>query len=149
MVVIPVNLKFSIKKRFKNMKKAIFLWVLCVGIAHAQTKSAAQTANEFYQWYTTKGAMLEWRQVLKRPEFSPAFRKRLTAFYQKMEKDNEDGYDPIVQAQDFDDKFKLKPISNSAAKAVFELWMFDGKAATVRLTNLNNQWLIDDIKGIQ
>ena len=131
------------------MKATIFLLCFCIGIAQAQTKSAAQTANDFYKWYTTKGATLEWRQVLKRPEFSPALRKRLTTFYQKMEKDNEGGYDPIVQAQDFDDKFKLKPISNTPAKALFELWMFEGKAATVTLTYVNNQWLIDDIKGVQ
>lgn len=131
------------------MTKIIFLLCLCLGIAQAQTKSASQTANDFYKWYITKGATLEWRQVLKRPEFSPALRKRLTIFYQKMEKDNEGGYDPIVQAQDFDDQFKLKTISNAAAKAVFELWMFDGKIATITLTYINNQWLIDDIKSIQ
>lgn len=129
------------------MKATIFLLCFCIGIA--QTKSAAQIANDFYKWYTTKGAMLEWRQVLKRPEFSPALRKRLTTFYQKMEKDNEGGYDPIVQAQDFDDNFKLKPTSNTTTKAVFELWMFDGKAATVTLVNVNNQRLIDEIKGVQ
>ncbi|MBB3839480.1 hypothetical protein FHS57_003489 [Runella defluvii] len=117
--------------------------------SNGQTKTAAQTVQDFYKWYTTKGAMLEWRQVLKRPEFSPAFRKRLTVFYQKMEKDNEGGYDPIVQAQDFDDQFKIKPISSAATKATFELWMFGGKAATVTLNNVANQWLIDDIKGVQ
>ncbi len=132
------------------MKNLVLLLITCLSLSQSfsQSKSAAQTAQAFYQWYTTKGAMLEWRQVLKRPEFSPALRKRLTVFYQKMEKDNEGGYDPIVQAQDFDDKFKLKPISNSVAKAAFELWMFDGKAATVTLIYVNNQWLIDDIKGV-
>lgn len=116
--------------------------------SYGQTKTASQTVQDFYKWYTTKGAMLEWRQVVKRPELSPAFRKRLTVFYQKMEKDNEGGYDPIVQAQDFDDQFKLKPISTVASKATFELWMFGGKAATVQLNNVANQWLIDDIKGV-
>lgn len=120
-----------------------------VNTSYGQTKTAAQTVQDFYKWYTTKGAMLEWRQVLKRPEFSPAFRKRLTVFYQKMEKDNEGGYDPIVQAQDFDDQFKIKPVSSTTTKAIFELWMFGGKAATVTLNNVANQWLIDDIKGVQ
>lgn len=133
--------------------RKFFLLLFTIGslviTSYGQTKTAAQTVQDFYKWYTTKGAMLEWRAVVKRPEFSPAFRKRLTLFYQKMEKDNEGGYDPIVQAQDFDEQFKIKPISSTATKATFELWMFGGKAATVTINNVANQWLIDDIKGVQ
>ncbi len=132
------------------MKKAplLFLFfVLCLGGIQAQTKSAAQTAQDFYKWYTTKGYELEWKQVLKRPEFTPALRKRLTAFYQKMEKEG-GGYDPIVQAQDFDDKFILKPKTNTPTKATFELWLFEQKAATVTLVSANNQWFIDSIEGV-
>ncbi|AYQ31636.1 DUF3828 domain-containing protein [Runella sp. SP2] len=125
-----------------------FTFSYFVVASYGQTKTASQTVQDFYKWYTTKGAILEWRQVVKRPELSPAFRKRLTIFYQKMEKDNEGGYDPIVQAQDFDDQFKIKALSSSTTKATFELWMFGGKAATVTLNNVANQWLIDDIKGV-
>lgn len=133
------------------MSKSLLIVLAFVGLINnslGQSKSSTQTVQKFYKWYTTRGVMLEWRQVLKRPEFSPALKKRLTVFYQKMEKDNEGGYDPIVQAQDFDDQFKIKPISNTATKATFELWMFGEKAATVTLNNIANQWLIDDIKGV-
>lgn len=125
----------------------LLFFLLCLGSLQAQTKSAAQTAQDFYQWYTTKGYELEWKQVLKRPEFTPALKKRLTSFYQKMEKEG-GGYDPIVQAQDFDDKFRLKPKTNSPTKATFELWLFEQKVATVTLINLNNQWSIDAIEGV-
>jgi hypothetical protein len=132
------------------VKKAplLFLFfVICFGGLQAQTKSAAQTVQDFYKWYTTKGYELEWKQLLKRPEFTPALRKRLTSFYQKMEKEG-GGYDPIVQAQDFDDKFILKPKTNTQTKATFELWLFEQKVATITLINLNNQWLIDVIEGV-
>lgn len=105
------------------MSKSLLIVLAFVGLINTslgQSKSSTQTVQKFYKWYTTRGVMLEWRQVLKRPEFSPALKKRLTVFYQKMEKDNEGGYDPIVQAQDFDDQFKIKPISNTATKATFE-----------------------------
>jgi|GEM_PF-3494442 len=146
------KLTINCAQALTQMRRLLLLLFLIGGMiisAVAQTKTAPQTVQDFYKWYTTKGAMLEWRQVLKRPEFSPAFRKRLTVFYQKMEKDNEGGYDPIVQAQDFDDKFKLKPITNSPTKATFELWMFDTKVALVTLITTQNQWFIDDIKGFQ
>lgn len=99
-----------------------FTFSYFVVASYGQTKTASQTVQDFYKWYTTKGAILEWR--------------------------NEGGYDPIVQAQDFDDQFKIKALSSSTTKATFELWMFGGKAATVTLNNVANQWLIDDIKGV-
>ncbi|WP_428662356.1 hypothetical protein [Runella sp.] len=134
------------------MKKSFFLLIL-IGFGwhslNAQTPTAAQAAQDFYKWYLTKGVALGWRQVVKRSDLTPAFQKRLTVFFKKMEKDNEGGYDPILQAQDFEEKFSLRPVSQTPTKATFDFWMFGQKAALVTLINNDNKWLIDAIQGIQ
>jgi hypothetical protein len=132
------------------MRILIFVF-LCFGHTYvmAQTPTASQTAHDFYSWYLTKGVNVGWKQAVKRPELSAAFQKKLTVFFQKMEKDNEGGYDPILQAQDYEDKFTLKPIAQTAAKATFSFGMFGEKVAKVTLINVNNKWLIDNIQGVQ
>ncbi len=133
------------------MKNALFLLIfLGFGLhsLNAQAPTATQVANDFYKWYLTKGVNLGWRQVVKRSELTPAFQKRLTVFFRKMEKDNEGGYDPILQAQDFEEKFLLKPVLKSTTKATFDFWMFGQKVAMVTLVNSNNKWLIDAIQGV-
>jgi hypothetical protein len=132
------------------MKLFIFVFLsFCQALAIAQTPTASQTAHDFYSWYLTKGINVGWKQAVKRPELSAGFQKKLTVFFQKMEKDNEGGYDPILQAQDYEDKFTLKPIAQTAAKATFSFSMFGQKTATVTLVNINNKWLIDNIQGVQ
>ncbi|NBB19136.1 DUF3828 domain-containing protein [Runella sp. CRIBMP] len=133
------------------MKRSLFLMIF-IGFGlhslNAQTPTAAQAANDFYKWYLTKGVNLGWRKVVNHPDLTPSFRKRLTNFFKKMEKDNEGGYDPILQAQDFEEKFLLKPVSQSPTKAIFNFWMFGQKAAVVTLINSNNKWMIDAIQGV-
>ncbi|AEI50537.1 DUF3828 domain-containing protein [Runella slithyformis] len=135
------------------MKSILFFLIFFMGISlhslNAQTPSAGQVANDFYKWYLTKGVNLGWRQVVKRSDLTPGFQKRLTVFFQKMEKDNEGGYDPILQAQDFEEKFSLKPVLKTPTKATFDFWMFGQKVALVTLVNNNNKWLIDAIQGLE
>ena len=132
------------------MRILIFVF-LCFFQAYtiAQTPTASQTAHDFYTWYLTKGVNLGWKQAVKRPELSAGFQKKLTVFFQKLEKDNECGYDPILQAQDYEDKFTLKPIAQTASKATFYFSMFEQKTAIVTLTAVNGKWLIDNIQGVK
>ncbi|MFN8343766.1 MAG: DUF3828 domain-containing protein [Spirosomataceae bacterium] len=132
------------------MKIFAFVFLcFCQGWATAQTPTASQTAHNFYSWYLTKGVNTGWKQAVKRPELSAGLQKKLTVFFQKMEKDNEGGYDPILQAQDYEEKFTLKPVTQTTAKATFYLILFEQKTALVTLTNVNNKWLIDTIQGVQ
>lgn len=132
------------------MRILIFVFLcFCQTYTMAQTPTALQTVHDFYSWYLKKGVNLGWKQAVKRPELTAGFQKKLTVFFQKMEKDNEGGYDPILQAQDYEDKFMLKPITQTAVKATFSFHMFDQKVATVTLVNTYNKWLIDNIQGVQ
>lgn len=133
------------------MKNSLFFLIfMAIGLhsLNAQVPTADRVANDFYKWYLTKGVNLGWRQVVKRSDLTPGFQKRLTVFFQKMEKDNEGGYDPILQAQDFEEKFLLKPVLKTPTKATFDFWMFGQKAALVTLVNTNNKWQIDAIQGV-
>ena len=132
----------------KNSLLLLALFAYVLPSLNAQNPTASQAAHDFYQWYLTKGVNLGWRQVVKRAELTPSFQKRLTVFFQKMEKANEGGYDPILQAQDFETKFLLKPVSQTPAKATFDFWMFGQKVAVVTLINTQNKWLIDAIQGL-
>ena len=132
------------------MRILIFVFLcFCHSYTMAQIPTASQTAHDFYSWYLTKGVNVGWKQAVKRPELSLGFQKKLTVFFQKMEKDNEGGYDPILQAQDYEDKFTLKPIAQTASKATFSFSMFGQQTATVTLVSINNKWLIDNIQGVQ
>jgi hypothetical protein len=130
----------------------VFLFVIACffhlyGIS--QTPTASETAQSFYRWYLTKGVNVGWKQAVKRPELSTGLQKKLTVFFRKMEKDNEGGYDPILQAQDYEEKFTLKPVTQTATKATFHLILFEQKTALVTLLNVNHKWYIDTIQGVQ
>ena len=132
------------------MRILIFVFLcFCHTCAMTQTPTASQTAHDFYSWYLTKGVNLGWKQAVKRPELSASFQKKLTVFFQKMEKDNEGGYDPILQAQDYEEKFTLKPVTQTASKATFYFSMFGEKIAVVTLIAVNGKWLIDNIQGVK
>ena len=119
------------------MRILIFVFLcFCHSYTMAQIPTASQTAHDFYSWYLTKGVNVGWKQAVKRPELTVGFQKKLTVFFQKLEKDNED-------------KFTLNPIAQTASKATFSFSMFGQQTATVTLVNINNKWLIDNIQGVQ
>lgn len=124
-------------------------------------KTPYTVTKEFYDWYFKEVVLKDWRfnemweSVVNHEHISISLKNELTEFYHEMFATGL-GYDPIIVAQDYNEKFFIKTFEENDSNAEIHFYMYAGEyfdpdnyddvSAKVFLIKKDGIWKINDIR---